>query len=189
MVYIIGDRHGLEDGFSDDRLPGQSRWTANDSIIVTGDFGYIMRGEDKDAFERQQLDKLAQKPYQILFVDGNHEGFDALEKYPEEIRFDAPVRKIRDNIFWLQRGYAYTIQEQIFFTMGGAYSLDKAYRLSHQAIYGEKIWFEQELPTNDEYKRAISTLAAHNHSVDYIITHTTPPHDNPVSDWQVSRSA
>ena len=45
MIYIIGDRHGEEDGFSEEKLPGQSLWTADDIVIVTGDFGYVMCGE------------------------------------------------------------------------------------------------------------------------------------------------
>ena len=32
MIYIIGDRHGEEDGFSEEKLPGQSLWTTNARI-------------------------------------------------------------------------------------------------------------------------------------------------------------
>lgn len=174
MVYIVGDRHGEEDGFSDGKLPGQSSWTSDDIVIVTGDFSYVMRGEKNNLPERNKLNALAQKPYSILFCDGNHEGFDYLEQYPEEIRFGAPVRKIRHNIFWLQRGYIYTIEGHTFFTMGGAYSTDKAFRLKYQAICGERIWFHQELPTAEEYQRAIRNLKEHHLKVDYVISHTAP---------------
>ena len=34
MIYIIGDRHGEEDGFSEQKLPGQSLWTSDDTVIV-----------------------------------------------------------------------------------------------------------------------------------------------------------
>lgn len=174
MIYIIGDRHGEEDGFSDDKLPGQSAWTAEDTVIVTGDFGYVMRGERKSLAEKNKLDALAKKPYNIVFCDGNHEGFDYLEQYPEEIRYGAPVRKIRENVFWLQRGYVYTIEDKTFFVMGGAYSIDKAFRLHYQNATAEKIWFEQELPRAEEYRRGIEALKSHGHQVDYIITHTAP---------------
>lgn len=174
MIYIIGDRHGFEDGFSEEKLPGQSDWTADDIVIVTGDFGYVMRGEENNSEEKSKLDALAQKPYTILFCDGNHEGFDYLEQYPEETRYGAPVRKIRSNVYWLQRGYIYTIEGKTFFVMGGAHSMDKAWRLDYQRCGGEKIWFEQELPTDQEYRRAIRSLEEHNRKVDYIITHTAP---------------
>lgn len=174
MIYIVGDRHGEEDGFSDKKLPGQSSWTSNDIVIVTGDFGYVFRGEQSNLPEKNKLDALAQKPYTILFCDGNHEGFDYLEEYQEEIRYGAPVRRIRHNIFWLERGYIYTILGKTFFVMGGAYSIDKAFRLQYQSRYGEKIWFEQELPSAEEYRRAINSLKNHNNKVDCIITHTAP---------------
>lgn len=114
MIYIIGDRHGEEDGFSEEKLPGQSLWSVDDIVIVTGDFGYVMRGEWNNLPERNKLDALAQKSYTILFCDGNHEGFDYLEQYPEELRYGAPVRRIRNNIFWLQRGYIHHPKKNIF---------------------------------------------------------------------------
>lgn len=58
--------------------------------------------------------------------------------------------------------------------MGGAYSLDKAFRLKYYNICGEKIWFPQELPSPEEYRRAILNLQNAAMRVDYIITHTAP---------------
>lgn len=174
MIRITGDTHGEEFRFTDEKMPGQSVWTSDDKLIVTGDFGFVFQGEKKYLSERIKLDALAQKPYEILFVDGNHEGFDYLVQYPEEQRYGAPVRRIRDNIVWLQRGYLYAIEGQTFFTMGGAYSIDKAFRMSYQDICGDKIWFEQELPSAEEYRRAINTLQKASMKVDYIITHTAP---------------
>lgn len=174
MVYVIGDRHGEEDGFSEEKLPGQAGWTEADTVIVTGDFGFVMRGEKNNLAERNKLDALEKKPYTIAFCDGNHEGFPYLETYPEEIRFGAPVRRIRKNVFWLQRGYVYTIEGKTFFVMGGAYSMDREWRLRYQQICGERIWFPEELPSPDEYLRAIRVLKEHQHRVDYIITHTAP---------------
>lgn len=174
MLRIVGDLHGEEWRFTDEYMPGQSGWDADDKLIVTGDFGFVFHGEKNYLSERNKLDALAKKPYEILFVDGNHEGFDYLVDYPEELRYGAPARRIRDNIFWLQRGCIYTIEDKTFFTMGGAYSMDKAFRMSYQEICGEKIWFRQELPSSEEYHRAIDTLEKAQMKVDYIITHTAP---------------
>lgn len=174
MIRITGDIHGEEFRFTDEYMPGQSGWTAGDKLIVAGDFGFVFRGEKNYLSERNKLDALARKPYEILFVDGNHEGFDYLLQYPQEQRYGGPVRRIRDNIFWLQRGCLYTIECASFFVMGGAYSMDKAFRMSYQQISGEKIWFEQELPCAEEYRRAISTLEGAGMKVDYIVTHTAP---------------
>ena len=174
MVFVTGDRHGEEGSFSEERLPGQAEWTAEDTVIVTGDFGFVMRGEKKNLPERNKLDALARKPYTIAFCDGNHEAFPILNTYPEEIRFGAPVRRIRQNVFWLQRGYVYTIEGKKFFVMGGAHSMDKEWRLRYQQVCGEQIWFPEELPSAEEYRRAIRSLEEHRHRLDYIITHTAP---------------
>lgn len=174
MIYITGDRHGEEARFSDAFLPDQGKWTADDKLIITGDFGFVFFGERNYLSERNKLNALAGKPYEILFVDGNHEGFDYLTEYPEEIRYGAPVRRIRDNIFWLQRGYIYTIEGKTFFVMGGAYSMDKEFREAYRQAGGEKIWFAQELPSGQEYRRAADNLESCGKKVDYILTHTGP---------------
>ena len=174
MIYIRGDTHGEECQFSEQAMPGESSWTADDILIIAGDFGCVFQGEDKYLSERNKLNYLAQKPYRILFVDGNHEGFPFLMAYPAEIQYGAPVRRIRKNIFWLQRGYIYDIEGFLFFVMGGAHSMDKAFRLKYFEVCGEKIWFEEELPSKEEFNRAIANLKEHNMEVDYIITHTAP---------------
>ena len=174
MIYIRGDTHGDQSCFSDERMPGQSCWGRDDKLIVTGDFGFIFHGGEASPAEKNKLDALAQKPYEILFVDGNHENFDILETYPEVMRHGAPVRQIRPNIFWLRRGHVYTIENKTFFVMGGGYSLDKARRMEYQRICGEKVWFEQEMPSPDEYRRAIANLQKMDMTVDYILTHTAP---------------
>ena len=165
MIYIRGDTHGELSCFSD---PALSALGPGDKLIITGDFGFVFVGEPLG------LDALEQKPYEILFLDGNHENFPALEAYPEVMRYGAPVRQLRPNIFWLRRGYVYTIEEKTFFVMGGGYSIDKAWRMKYEAICGTRIWFAQEMPSGEEYHRATASLQAHNMTVDYILTHTAP---------------
>ena len=89
-------------------------------------------------------------------------------KYPEVERYGAPVHKIRDNIYHLERGRIYTIEDKKFFTFGGAYSVDKGMRQENIS------WWRQELPNDEEYKRGIEALKNAGNKVDYIITHTAP---------------
>lgn len=173
MVHILGDTHSDIRVFSEETIPGISTWT-EDTLIILGDWGFVFYGENNCEAEKANLDSLSQLPFSILFLDGNHEGFPYLEQYPEEIRFGAPVRKIRSNIYWLQRGYVYTIEGKTFFTMGGAYSMDKARRIAYELEYGTPIWFERELPTAHEYRRAVNSLQEANFQVDYILSHTAP---------------
>ena len=169
MIRITGDTHRDLSRFPD-------HWSEGDKLIITGDFGFVMFGEQPGEYsDKPALDILAQKPYEILFIDGNHEGFDFLVTYPEEQRYGGPVRRIRDNIFWLQRGRIYTIEGKTFFTLGGAYSMDKPRRLAWAARNeGRKIWFPQELPSALEYQTAWTQLHRAGMQVDYILTHTAP---------------
>lgn len=168
MIHVTGDTHGDIGYFKPCAYCRDPGWGAEDKIIITGDFGFVMKGEENYPQEKEKLDYLASKPYEILFVDGNHEGFPSLMSYPEEIRYGAPVRRVRDNIFWLQRGCIYTIEGKTIFTMGGAASRDKALKMY------EGKYFPEEIPTQEEHTRAWVNLYDHGLKVDYIITHTVP---------------
>ena len=52
--------------------------------------------------------------------------------------------------------------------MGGAYSIDKYTRTEGLS------WWNQEQPSDDEYKNAAKNLKERGFKVDYIITHTLP---------------
>ena len=52
--------------------------TKADYMIVCGDAGLVWNGDKSDD---PQLDRLEALPFTVLFVDGNHENFDALNEY------------------------------------------------------------------------------------------------------------
>ena len=62
MIRITGDTHGEESRFSDEYMPGQSSWSGEDKLIVTGDFGFVFRGEKNFLSEKNKLNALAAKP-------------------------------------------------------------------------------------------------------------------------------
>ena len=171
MIYVTGDTHGELSRFSESCMPGESKWTKDDKLIICGDFGFVWHNRTNIAgykINQDALDSLEKRPYEILFVDGNHENFDELYKYPVTEKYGNEVHKIRKNIYHLQRGRIYTIEGKTFFTFGGAYSIDKPMRRVGFS------WWEQELPTNAEYHLASNSLKSANFAVDYIISHTAP---------------
>ena len=171
MIYITGDTHGeLGRFFGPQRLPDDSL-TEEDYLIVAGDFGFVFQqcGTPYHAEERAALDALEEKPYTILFVDGNHENFDRLaSEFPEEDWHGGRVRRIRRNVLHLLRGYVYGIDGRRVFAMGGGYSHDRATRREGFD------WWCDEMPSNEEYRRATRSLAEHQNRVDLIVTHTAP---------------
>ncbi len=162
MVYITGDTHGYYDQFldriNDNAIP------ENSTIIVCGDFGFVWRRKVAEI----ALENLTNLPYEFLFIDGNHEDFDKLNTYPIVEKYGGKTHKISDNIHHLMRGQIFVIDGKSFFTMGGAYSVDKAFRREGES------WFKDELPSNDDYNEAEKTLKKCNYKVDYVITHTIP---------------
>ncbi len=168
MIYITGDTHGEEARMRDHIL--EKTLTKDDHLIITGDFGYI---SDDSYWERLYLRELLEKPYRILFIDGNHENFDIIESYPDEEWCGGKVHVIRreegnPKIIHLMRGQVFEIEGKTVFSFGGAYSRDKYMRRPNVS------WWPREMPNEEEYKEGIDNLKKHNNRVDYIVTHTVP---------------
>jgi len=162
MIYITSDTHGNYNDFMN-RIR-QHKISKGDIVIVCGDFGFVWDIPEN----RWSLTKLTAEPFTIAFVDGNHEDFNLLYTYPVIDWNGGKVHKIADNIYHLMRGQRFIIEGKSFFTMGGAYSTDKARRTEG------KSWWKQELPDNNEYKIAEETLKSCNYEIDYVLTHTVP---------------
>ena len=186
MIYATGDLHGNTLRFQPQYFPEQADMTKDDYMIVCGDFGCVWNGDKSDDL---QLDRLETLPFTILFVDGNHENFDALDEYPVEQWHGGKVHKIRPHVIHLMRGQAFELQGRTFFTMGGAQSHDIAngildmdspdfyerydsLRRNHGQFRINHIsWWEEELPSDEEYAEARRSLDSVGWEVDYIITH------------------
>lgn len=195
-IWITGDVHGA-DGFLL-KFDNQSFYEQNQMIsedrnknfvIICGDAGIIWDFRGKNKKEEYVLDWLSEKPFTILFVDGNHENFDRLYSYPVEKWNGGKVHKIRDNVMHLMRGEYFDICGKTFFTFGGARSHDISDGILDMDKDIEKIhlwsqlndkmfrinkvsWWEQEMPSKDEFKHGIDILSSHNWKVDFIITHS-----------------
>ncbi len=159
MIYATGDMHGDYRIFSQKSFKNLKE---GDTLIVCGDFGFIWNGDQK---EKKILDKLAKKKYNICFVDGTHENFDLLSKYPVVNFAGGKAHKIRDNIMHLMRGQIFEIEGETIFAMGGGESPDLDLR------EGNEIWSSYEIPSRDEMREGATNLEKHKFKVDYIITH------------------
>lgn len=167
MIHLTGDTHGVMTRFSTDRFPESHYMTKNDYVIVLGDFGLIW-SQKETREERYWLDWLDHKPFTTLFIDGNHENFNRLNKFPMSDMFGSRVGKISNSVFHLFRGEVYSIDNYKIFTFGGGLSVDKAYRIP------EISWWKEEYPSQDEMDNALYNLEQNNWEVDYILTHTAP---------------
>lgn len=205
MIYITGDTHGDFTRLNPIIFPEQENMTKEDYVIILGDFGgiwtapdiiiqnnVIINGKDKQQ-ENKILDELNNKPFTILFIDGNHENFHRLNtEYPVKMWKGGKVHEIRKHVLHLMRGQVFEIEGLKFFTFGGAKSHDisdgilnpsmrnfdsEFYRLKteHKQFRIEGFsWWKEEMPNDSEKAEALSNLAKHGNKVDIILTHDAP---------------
>lgn len=162
MFFVTGDVHG---DFEDLKKRKFGHIKKNDNIVICGDLGLLWSGTKE---EYRNLEKLGKHRYGVLFVDGAHENFDLLSKYPVTSWNGGKAQIISGRLVHLMRGQVYTIGGKKIFTFGGGESTDRDMRTPH------KTWWQDELPTMDEMKEGINNLVANNWQVDYIFTHEAP---------------
>ena len=165
MIYVTGDCHGNFRRFQSDCFPEQANMTKDDTVIIAGDCGGVWFGDSRDD---ETLDWLERLPFTLAFVCGNHENYDALERYPVAEWHGGKVHRVRPHVLHLMRGQIFELESYRFFTMGGAKSHDTNHRINHIS------WWRQELPSDEEYIEALQNLERYNWQVDYIITHCAP---------------
>ena len=190
MIFVTGDCHGNFERFKPKYFPEQAQMTKRDIVICAGDFGGVWFGDGRD---EAALDWLESLPFTLAFVCGNHENYDALERYPVKDWHGGKVHRIRSHVLHLMRGQVFELEGYHFFTMGGAKSHDTEdgilepgapdferkllmlqrkprarYRINHIS------WWAQEMPSEEEYAEARKNLAKVDWAVDYVITHCAP---------------
>ena len=145
--YITGDRHG---DFSKIKLfCDLYSPTKEDVLIVLGDFG-VNYELGKREFLRKEM--LSQLPITILAVHGNYEARPyELDTYVEKYWNDGTVyvEEKYPNILFAKDGEIYALGDKKGIAIGGAYSVDKHYR-----IMTGLPWFESEQPS-DETKQYV----------------------------------
>ncbi len=167
MIYITGDTHRDIDWskLNTENFPEQKNLTKKDYVIVCGDFGGVWNGNRKDNYV---LDNFNNRNFTLLFIDGNHENFEALNSYPVEMWNGGKIHRIRDSVIHLMRGQVYTIDGITFFTFGGAKSTDKERRREFIS------WWKEEEPSYQEMNEGLDNLEKVGNKVDVILTHTCP---------------
>ena len=170
-IYITGDTHGTYDIYKlEENLFNPLGLTKDDCVIICGDFGFVWFYEDSKGWAEDQewLDWLEDRPWTTLFVDGNHENHELLNRYPVEKWHGGKVHFIRDRVIHLMRGQVFDIDGHTFFTMGGAHSCDKQYRVNRLS------WWEEEVPSHAERCEALENLSKCGWQVDYVLSHDGP---------------
>jgi hypothetical protein len=153
-IAFVGDLHANTSWASDAVAYAASQGA--DRIIQLGDFGY--------KFQQKFLSLLEftceRNSIELDFVDGNHEDFPALYRYPIE---DDGRRRLTKHIRHLPRGYRWQWGNLRFLALGGAFSVDRPMREPGRS------WWPQETITAEQAQEAIAGGPA-----DVLVAHDCP---------------
>ena len=159
MIYVTGDMHGDPSRFKG--LPLRRR----DTLLVAGDFGFLWKD---DKAEQRELERIGRLPFTTIFVDGTHENFPALERYPLTFYGGAECRRLGKNLYWARRGQVAVIEDKSIFLMGGG---DSPVEDGREPGVN---WWPEESPTPKERADARFLLSCVGNRVDYVVTHEPP---------------
>lgn len=171
MIYYTGDIHGQK--YEIVRFCKRFKLTKEDTVVILGDVGANYSGDERDVELKKALNSM--KPT-ILCIHGNH-----------EIRpWNIPTYKTKEwnggtvwheeeypSLLFAKDGEIYDIEGLRHIAIGGAYSVDKFYRLARG--YG---WWEDEQPS-EEIKAYVEQQLKEN-DIDVILSHTCPFKYEPV---------
>jgi 3-oxoacid CoA-transferase subunit A len=167
-VFIItGDTHG--DFRRVGALCDKLKTTKEDVLIVLGDAGINYYGGKKDKKLKHELTEL---PITMFCIHGNHERRpESLGSYKEEKWCGGIVYLEPEypNLMFAKDGEIYEINGKKCIVIGGAYSVDKHYRLSNN--WG---WWPDEQPTDDTKRRVEQQLDSASWRIDAVLSHTSP---------------
>lgn len=177
-ILLVGDTHG---DIGHCRLViDAAKEQGCDRIFVLGDFGYWEHTEQGVWF-LHKLDLYASNlGIAVYFLDGNHDKTSLILERYSEAKDPEGFLLVRPTIHYAPRGHRWTWDGVRFIALGGAYSVDKDWRLAAEARRGkpESLWFpEEEMSNND-----MDTIILNNSSrVDVMLAHDKPRGSSP--DW------
>jgi len=165
MIYYTGDIHGSK--FEIVRMSKKYNLTRNDIIVILGDAGINYGRNQRDIELKEAFSHL--KPT-IFCIHGNHEIRPAnIESYLTKEWNGGTVwyEEAYPNILFAKDGDIFEMEGIKHLVIGGAYSVDKFYRITRG--YG---WWEDEQPSA-EIKEYVERQIKEK-EFDIILSHTCP---------------
>ena len=174
MILLTGDIHG--DVRTALWAMQKHEMTKDDTLILFGDVGLNYYGADQGDYKRKKLLNKAGIP--VFCIHGNHEErpFN-IPSYHEMIWHGGTVYIEDDfpNLLFAKDGEIFDLDGKKCVVIGGAYSVDKYYRLQNNWN-----WFPDEQPSEEIKRRTENNLAACGWKVDVVLSHTCPQKYVPV---------
>jgi len=173
MVYLTGDTHG--DFRRIKQFCFKVEPSLDDTLIILGDAGFNYYGNYRDRNAKIFASKL---PIMLFCIHGNHEMRPtSVPTYKEKLYRGGTVwyEEEYPNILFAKDGEIYDFDGRKCIVIGGAYSVDKFYRLTMGWH-----WFPDEQPSPEIKRRVEDQLASVEYKVDVVLSHTCPVKYEPV---------
>ena len=172
MIYYTGDIHGSKHEVMS--FCARVGATADDTIVILGDVGANYYCDGRDHALKEALNELGPC---ILCIHGNHEQRpDTIPTYLTKEWNGGSVwyEEEYPNLLFARDGDVFTIEGITHLVLGGAYSVDKYYRLARG--YG---WWPDEQPSA-EIKAYAKSQIQRIRRVEVVLSHTCPYKYEPI---------
>ena len=167
QIYLTGDTHGQFERIIS--FCERQQVQPESTFIILGDVGLNYYGDRRDNRGKDNLTKI---PITFFCIHGNHE-----MRPSEELGYQ--VKEYHGGKVWVQPEYpnlVFAIDGEIYdffghscIVIGGAYSVDKYYRLARG--YN---WFEDEQPSDEIKEKVERMLSERDWKIDVVLSHTCP---------------
>jgi len=172
MYYVTGDIHGYVEYVED--FYHKFNPTYEDTLIILGDAGLNFFLDERDWYNKNVLTFL---PFTIFCIHGNHEERpENIKSYKTKLWNEGIVYYEEEypNILFARDGEVYNLSGNKTLVLGGAYSIDKEYRIKNGYPY-----FKSEL-MSEKVKTKILNKIKKDNTYDIILSHTCPYKYRPV---------
>lgn len=177
MIFVTGDTHGHFQRIISFCEEHETTGT-KDVMIILGDAGINYYGGEKSKTLKEMLSTL---PIIFFCIHGNHENRPRNIRTYEKAKFcegTVYYERAYPNILFAKDGEVFRFAGLDVMTVGGAYSVDKYYRLLNGLS-----WWHDEQPSEKIKQKVETTLKARGQKIDVMLTHTCPfkyfPMDSP----------
>ena len=168
MVIYTGDTHGYTEKIL--TITDKLSLTESDTIVILGDAGYNYYGNEYGDLRKKKI--IGRMSPTVFCIHGNHEMRPQTIPSYKEIQWRGGI-VYRENaypkILFAKDGEVYDFDGISAIAIGGAYSVDKEYRLENG--WG---WWADEQPSDEIKARVEKALADRDNKIDVILSHTTP---------------
>ncbi|MDE7120886.1 MAG: metallophosphoesterase [Oscillospiraceae bacterium] len=167
MIYLTGDTHRDFERIFD--FCAENDTTLEDVLIILGDAGINYFLDESDHKLKKELSTLE---VTLLCIHGNHEERPfMLDSYLEKEWHGGTVYYEEEfpHLLFAKDGEIYDLDGRKAIAIGGAYSVDKFYRLS-----GGAPWFPTEQPSDEIMDDVECALDKAGWKIDVVLSHTAP---------------